>query len=58
MIMEVETAFCKMYEQFQGILRKLEKAVEENTPIHEVEEEDENDCCSQALFPGSCLTAP
>ena len=39
MIMEVETTFCKMCEQFQAIVRRLEKAVEENTPIHEVEEE-------------------
>ena len=39
MIMDVETTFCKMYEQFQAIVTKLEKAVEENTPIHEVEQE-------------------
>jgi len=39
MIMEVETTFCKVFEQFQAIVTKLETAVEENTPIHEVEEE-------------------
>jgi len=38
MIMEVEASFCKMYEQFQGIVTKLEKAIEEDTPIHEVEQ--------------------
>jgi hypothetical protein len=38
MIMEVEAGFCKMYEQFQGIVTKLEKAIEEDTPIHEVEQ--------------------
>ena len=39
MIMEVETSFCKMFEQFQAIVAKLEKAVEENRPIHQFEEE-------------------
>jgi len=39
MIMDVETQFCKVYEQFQTILAKLEKAVEEDTPIHKVEQE-------------------
>jgi hypothetical protein len=39
MIMEVEATFCKMYEQFQRIVTKLEKALEENAPIHNVEEE-------------------
>ena len=39
MIMEVETGFCKMYEQFRVIVTKLEKAMEEDTPIHEVEQE-------------------
>ncbi len=39
MIMDVETGFCKMCEQFQTMLAKLEKAVAENTPIHEVEQE-------------------
>ena len=39
MIMEVETTFCKMYEQFQAIVTKLERAVEENRPIHQFEEE-------------------
>jgi hypothetical protein len=39
MIMDVETGFCKVHEQFRAILAKLEKAVEEDTPIHEVEEE-------------------
>jgi hypothetical protein len=38
MIMDVETSFGKMHEQFRAILVKLEEAVEENTPIHEVEE--------------------
>ena len=38
MIMDVETTFCKMYEQFQAMVTKLQKAVEENTPIHQVEE--------------------
>jgi hypothetical protein len=38
MIMEVETSFCKMYEQFHAIATKLEKAMEENAPIHQVEE--------------------
>ena len=31
MIMEVETTFCKMYGQFQAIVSKLEKALEEKT---------------------------
>jgi hypothetical protein len=39
MIMEVETTFCKMYEQFQAIVMKLERAVEENRPIHQFEGE-------------------
>jgi len=39
MIMEVEATFCKMYEQFQAIVTKLEKALKDDTPIHEVEEE-------------------
>ena len=39
MIMDVETTFCKVYERFQAIVTKLEKAVEANAPIHEVEEE-------------------
>jgi len=39
MIMEVETSFFKMYEQFQAIATKLERAVERETPIHEVEQE-------------------
>jgi len=39
MIMEVETTFCKMYERFQAIATKLERAVEENRPIHQFEEE-------------------
>ena len=39
MIMDVETTFCKVYEQFRAIVTKLEKAVETNAPIHEVEEE-------------------
>jgi len=38
MIMDVETGFCKVHEQFRAILAKLEKAVEEDTPIHEVEQ--------------------
>jgi hypothetical protein len=39
MIMDVETRFCKVCEQFQRILVKLEKAVEKDTPIHKVEQE-------------------
>jgi len=39
MIMEVETSFCKMCEQCQAIVTKLTKEVEEDTPLHEVEEE-------------------
>ena len=39
MIMEVETTFCKMCEQFQAIVTKLERAVEENRPIHQFEKE-------------------
>ena len=39
MIMDVETTFCKVYEQFQAIVMKLERAVEESTPIHQLEEE-------------------
>ena len=39
MIREVETTLCKMYEQFQAIVTKLERAVEENRPIHQFEEE-------------------
>ena len=38
MIMEIETRFCKMVEQFQSIVAKLEEAVEGCTPIHEVEQ--------------------
>ena len=38
MIMDVETIFCKMHEQFQAVVSKLQKAVEENTPIDQVEE--------------------
>ena len=38
MIMDVETGFCKVHEQFRAILAKLEKAVGEDTPIHEVEQ--------------------
>jgi len=38
MIMEVEARFCKMYEQFQAMVAKLEDAVEECTSIHEVEQ--------------------
>jgi hypothetical protein len=37
MIVNVEMRFCKMLEQFQSILVTLERAVEEDTPIHEVE---------------------
>ena len=39
MIMKIEATFCKMHEQFQAILTKLERATEENRPIHEVEQE-------------------
>lgn len=39
MIMDVETHFCKVYEQFQRIVVKLEKAVEKDTPIDKVERE-------------------
>jgi hypothetical protein len=39
MIMEVESSFCKMCEQFQAIILKLEKAIDEDMPIHEVEQE-------------------
>jgi hypothetical protein len=38
MIMDVETTYCKMYEQFQAVVTKLQKAVEENAPIHQIEE--------------------
>jgi len=38
MIMDVEATFCKMYEQFQDVVTKLRIAVEENTPIHQVEQ--------------------
>ena len=38
MIMDVEATFCKMCEQFQGLVTKLQKAVEENSPIDQVEE--------------------
>jgi len=38
MIMDVEATFCKMYEQFQAVVAKLQKAAEENTPIHQVEQ--------------------
>ena len=39
MITEVETTLCKMYAQFPAIVTKLERAVEENRPIHQFEEE-------------------
>ena len=39
MIMKIEATFCKMHEQFQAILINLERATEENRPIHEVEQE-------------------
>ena len=39
MIMDVETHFYKVYEQFQMIVAKLEKAVEKDAPIHKVEQE-------------------
>lgn len=39
MIMDVETHFCRVYEQFQRIVVKLEKAVEKDTPIDKVERE-------------------
>ena len=39
MIMNVEASFCKMCEQFQAILAKLEEAVQNDMPIHEVEEQ-------------------
>lgn len=39
MIMDVETHFCKVYEQFQRIVVKLEKAVEKDMPIDKVERE-------------------
>ena len=35
MIMNVETKFCKMFGQFRTIVKKLEKALENNTPIHQ-----------------------
>ena len=38
MIMNVETKFCKMFGQFRTIVKKLEKALENNTPIHQVEQ--------------------
>jgi hypothetical protein len=38
MIMDVETVFCKVHEQFRAILAKLEKAIEEDAPIHAVEQ--------------------
>jgi hypothetical protein len=38
MIMDVEATYCKMYEQFRALVTKLQKAVEEDTPIHQVEE--------------------
>ena len=38
MIVNVETRFCKMFDQFRTILLRLDNALDKNTPIHQVEQ--------------------
>ena len=38
MIVNVETKFCKMLDQFRTILLRLDSALDKNTPIHQVEQ--------------------
>lgn len=38
MIVNVETKFCKMFDQFRTILLRLDSALDKNTPIHQVEQ--------------------
>ncbi len=37
MIVNVETKFCKMFDQFRTILLRLDNALDKDTPIHQVE---------------------
>ncbi len=38
MIVNVETKFCKMFDQFRTILLRLDSALDKNTPLHQVEQ--------------------